>query len=367
MNELLLAPVHRELGARFTSVWDHELPASFGAEPAAEEERLRAAVGLLDQSYRGIIDFGGKETAKFLEGIVSSHPSRLEMGASQASCLLTPKGRVLGAFQLYRLEGDLFRAVLAEPAREALLAALRKYAGLSDVEVREQSRELAIISAAGPRAPELLAAFGAPSLPPPARRLPWRLLDAEVSLAGGTSPESCELWIPLERLEALWRNLVATARDLGGGPVGWAAAEVLRLERGLPLFGIDYGEENFPAEVGWEHALTYDKCYIGQEVVARMRTYGHANRKLFRFTAGGASATPAAGARLLAGSVEAGRVTSAAFSRASRRPLGLAMAKRSFWEAEGLVVECGGATFPVRLEELPSSNQGSISREGNSP
>ena len=145
---------------------------------------------------------------------------------------------------------------------------------------------------------------------------------------------------------------------MGGGPVGYRAAEALRVEAGAARYGKDYSEENFPNEVGLEKALTYDKCYVGQEIVARMRTYGHANRRLEGLLIEGDS-LPSPGAGRLEGGVfqvageEAGTVTSVARSARVGHIVALVLLKRKFWEAEAGLLDAPGGPLEAKIEKLP--------------
>ena len=137
MKKLILGDLHGEEALAFSEAWGIELPASYCEEPSREHAALHETVGLLDESYRGVIDFTGEEVAAFLDKVVSSPSLQLEDGNGQSSCLLSAKGRLLGSFTLYRLEASHFRAVLGEPVREALLENLRKYAFLGGIEVSD--------------------------------------------------------------------------------------------------------------------------------------------------------------------------------------------------------------------------------------
>ena len=117
MTGTALADVHREEAGAFTAAWGIELPGSFRQGAAAEYAAVGESVGLFDESYRGVIDFLGEDVAAMLDKVVSSPVLALENQAGQSSCILSAKGRLLGAFSLYRLSAEHFRAILAEPTR----------------------------------------------------------------------------------------------------------------------------------------------------------------------------------------------------------------------------------------------------------
>ena len=138
----------------------------------------------------------------------------------------------------------------------------------------------------------------------------------------------------LDQLPDLWRDLAERVRAHGGLPAGMEALNSLRLESGSPWFGHDYDDKQIPHEAGLERShINYEKgCYTGQEIVERVRSRGHVNRRLteLRFFAGEA---PAPGTKLLTDGNEIGNVMSTAFSPRLGQPIGLGYA--SFVVAEG--------------------------------
>ena len=367
-RRLPLAARHGDGGASLTTVWDVELPARFADDPAREHRHVRERAGLVDGSYRAVIDLAGDEAPNLLERISSNSSGRLSPGSGQHSCILTAKGRLVAAFALFRLAGGEYRIILGEPSRPEVVNELEKYALLSGVEVTDRSDSVSLLSLLGPRSRDAIGAAGH------FRELPDTPFDCvagevagrQVSVVrvAGLSPEGYEIWAAARDLPAIWDELREGVGSVGGGPVGWTALESLRLEAGLALHGLDYEDDSFPSEVGWEHALTFDKCYVGQEIVARMRTYGQANRKLFQVFPAGEQVVPA-GSRLVVGDREVGEITSSGYSYFHGAPLALGRVKRRFWGDGSIAVEVGGGRRPVRLEELPGRRGGTP--EGTDP
>jgi hypothetical protein len=103
----------------------------------------------------------------------------------------------------------------------------------------------------------------------------------------------------------------------------------VRIEAGLPLFGVDFNADNLPQEVGRDAvAISFTKgCYLGQETVARIDALGHVNRQLAGVRFSG-EAAPAAETKLTHAGAEVGQVTSASYSPQLKAPLALAMLRR---------------------------------------
>jgi folate-binding protein YgfZ len=124
--------------------------------------------------------------------------------------------------------------------------------------------------------------------------------------------DGVELVAPREAAGALIERLSASVRDREGRVAGSKAVEVVRVECGIPRYGIDISESNLAQETGLEGAaISYDKgCYLGQEVVARIHFRGHVNRRLGGFTLVGDLPSGGAALREETGK-EVGLVTSA--------------------------------------------------------
>jgi len=156
-----------------------------------------------------------------------------------------------------------------------------------------------------------------------------------------------ELIAPRENLAGLWRKLLTSVRARGGEPIGMATLNALRLEAGEPWFPADFNDAMIPHEAAIETThISFSKgCYTGQEIVERVRSRGHVNRKrvLLKFST---PTPPAPGTKLRAGGVEVGYVTSAAFSPGAGTAIGMGYVRREQF-APGSVVDFDGGTATV--------------------
>ena len=168
--------------------------------------------------------------------------------------------------------------------------------------------------------------------------------------SGEEAREAWQIWIAPEHRDGLWNALVKT----GARPAGTAAQNLFRISRGIPQFGEDIRERDLPQETGQTRALNFTKgCYLGQEIVERIRSRGAVHRQFTAFAVEGA--LPAAGAKILAGEnkeeKEVGEITSSAILPLSGgdRPIALGYLRR---EAVGKDVRAGAAkltpaTLPI--------------------
>src|SRR5205814_2050722 len=140
-----------------------------------------------------------------------------------------------------------------------------------------------------------------------------------------------DLFVPLAALGAVADKLIAAAKFVRGCACGWQAMETARIEAGIPRFGVDMDEGNLPPETGIEdRAISYTKgCYIGQEVIARIRTYGQVAKTLRGLRlADSIKVLPQKGDKLYRGDKEVGYVTSALASPTLKCNIALGYVRR---------------------------------------
>jgi folate-binding protein YgfZ len=202
--------------------------------------------------------------------------------------------------------------------------------------VGEAGSETAI-GITGPMADDVLERLGLPviGIPMSGTSVEWNGLDLRILRVYGVLGKHYEFWLPTAGLQKLWSCL----RTGGAMPVGCAALEAFRIAEGVPLYGVDMAERDLPQETSQLRAIHFAKgCYLGQEIVERIRSRGNVHRHLRPLELQGPA--PARGTELtrLDGTA-AGEVTSAA-------ELPLASGKRVF--ALGKMrseSEEGGETF----------------------
>ena len=129
---------------------------------------------------------------------------------------------------------------------------------------------------------------------------------------------------------SVWDSLLSSGQELGIVPIGFEALNILRVEAGIPVFGVDMDESNIPIEAGLWDALDFEKgCYVGQEVVARIKWRGHVNWHLLGFSVAGEQ-VPTAGDEVYSDERKVGRITSGVYSPYFKKPLALGYIRREF-------------------------------------
>ncbi len=181
---------------------------------------------------------------------------------------------------------------------------------MDQVEIEDISDKLRTIGVAGPKAAEVLSKAGLDVAQLEAGQVidtVWH--DIGISVARSVIPQmdGYELWFASENADKVWDGLLAA----GAAPVGSDALELFRIARGVPLYGVDLHERDLPQETGQQHALNFSKgCYIGQEIVERIRSRGNVHRTFTGLEVTGDP--PPVGTKIRAGDKDMGEITSAA-------------------------------------------------------
>jgi folate-binding protein YgfZ len=351
-----LEEAHRRAGASLVEREGCVVPAHYG-DAAAEYEAVRGAAGLFDLSERGRVEVSGGEAVMFLNGMLTNDVAGLADGAWMHAAFPNPQGRLVAAARVLRRGGAfLFDTEAATYA--TVLKHLERFTLAGDFRVRDLTAGTATLSVQGPRAREVVRAALGDAAAETARGhvSAFEFAGAEVTAvrATHTAEDGFDLFASSVGAVALWDALTLA----GARPAGADALEVLRVEAGLPRYGVDASEANVVTEVLDEaEAVSYTKgCYAGQEIIARIHWRGHVAKRLAGVVFD-RDFEPGADARLLdcAGGREAGRVTSAVFSPRLRRQVALALVKYDFLKpGTELKVSVGGEQVcAAHVAELP--------------
>lgn len=265
------------------------------------------SAALVDLSARGRIAATGEDRRRLLHAMTTNQVEKLETGQGVYVFFLNAQGRVLADAVLLCREDSLLLSVEAE-TREKVYGHIDRYIIADDValeDVTERTWEMAV---EGPGAAAMLTALGAELPEEPYSFTRWGNVEmVAVSMTGA----------PGYRLIGGEEGRAEIARKLkAAGAVEAAAgeAEAVRLEHGVPRYGADITEGYIAQETRQMHAISFNKgCYLGQEIVERVRSRGHVNRLLTALAVAGET-VPAAGAKVMWGEKEAGEVMSAAWS-----------------------------------------------------
>jgi len=334
MTPLALHEFHAELNARFLEVNGMEAVEHYG-DWLAEHGALRQAAGVIDLSLRSRVVLTGGDRVRFLNGQVTNNVKDLPAGRGCYAALVTNKGRMVSDLNIYILPEEILLDF--EPGlTSTIVQRLEHYVIADDVQVIDAAPHYGLLSVQGPQAwrvvERLGLAFAMPGQPFESASVKDETLgELYCTNQPRTGTSGFDLFAPVPSLAAVADKLVGAARDLGGGPCGWRALDTARIEAGLPRFGVEMDETNLAPEAGLEaRAISYTKgCYIGQEVIARIRTYGQVAKALrgLQFS-GDAPELPHKGDKLFFGEKEVGYVCSAIRSPARQAHIGFGYVRR---------------------------------------
>lgn len=357
-KKLALHTVHAASGAKFLEVEGWMLPAHF-TDPVIENLVVRNDAGIIDLSYKGYLKIGGPDRASFLQGIITNDVGNIEPGNGIHAAILTIKGRVIADFILLAF-GDAFVLETEASVSEKLRATLSRYKIREKVTI-EQSREIGSIAVQGPKSPLLIERVTGKSLPELKTynhiQIPIDQSWVTIRKQSITGETGYILTTPQTALKEIWEKLLKFGIEFNLQPVGYEASESLRIEAGLPRYGLDLTEENIPLEIEKEDMISFTKgCYVGQEVVARLKFLGQANKNLKGLLLTNA-AIPAQNTRITQDQKEIGKITSTAFSPSLKQSIAIAYIRREYSKAGTQVtVESDGKESPATVVDLPFIN-----------
>ncbi|MEM8781532.1 MAG: glycine cleavage T C-terminal barrel domain-containing protein [Planctomycetota bacterium] len=355
----------------------------------AEYAAIRRNVGVMHLPWRRVIPVTGRDVSTFLHALLTQDVKSTAGGGTRPALLLDAKGHVLADLLVHRgdaetwLDLDVFDALAVREALEAKLFA---------EDVRFGQTDRVCFAVLGPACFALIEALrveeAEPGHPPLTETGVHQVVSLGVADEGPALAASVfrhddagvpglRVWVPGEHAAAAYAALLDAAgflsqdpteapeafaarrrESLRGRPVGWSAYNTARIEAGTPLFHVDFGPTNLPAEAGLvETHVSFTKgCYPGQEAVARMKNLGHPKKLLVSLEVG-SEGVPVAGTEVF-DAEDPGRVVGAVTSSAAsplrgQKALAIAMVRWGKHEAGTAVrVAAGGSLVEARVAPL---------------
>jgi folate-binding protein YgfZ len=286
-------------------------------------EALRSGAAWLDLSARGKIKLTGEDRARLLHAMTTNHIEQLTPGAGCYAFFLNDKGRILSDANIL-CRPDHFLLDVEPEARKALYQHLDHYIIADDVTLEDITEHTATIAIEGPKSNEVLEALGAPLPQADYASLDWDTrVVARLSATGGPG---FFVFAPVAEKADLIGKMEA-AGALAADP---EALRIVRLEHGKPRYGEDISERFLAQEANQPHALHFSKgCYLGQEIVERVRSRGQIHRVLMPLVLD-TDQPPSPGAKLQTGETSAAEITSAAYSPALKKVVALGYVKTEY-------------------------------------
>jgi folate-binding protein YgfZ len=242
---------------------------------------LTTSAGIYDLGCKSYLQITGSDRVRWLNGMVTNTIQGLPEGRWNYSFLLNAQGRIQGDANIYRIADNLI--LQTDRSQIARLSAhLDHFIIMDDVELLLLDAFRTTIGIAGPRAAEILTALGA-TIPEEDAFTPATISGTQITLVQAHSPlvPRFEIWLPIAALPDIWTALL----NAGGVPCGIAAIEALRIFEATPLYGVDFQDRHLAQETSQTRALNFNKgCYLGQEIVERIRSRATVHRNLRQFS-----------------------------------------------------------------------------------
>lgn len=289
MQHSPLHSLHESAGARVRPLEAGGGVITYGDVPAEYAAGAKGGALLLDRTGRGLLSITGADAEDFLHRILANEIKSLESGHGNRNMLLTGKGKTVQVFDLAKLGAGFLLSTApgqAEPLREAL----DNYVFAEDISLSDETETHAPLELVGPGAVEVLAAVFPDfdqdgTAAHAAQFVPFHWDESEEAALTRITPlpvagrPGWRIETEPDRVTDLWKCL----QGAGATPGGLVAFDSLRVESVEGVFGQEITEDVYPQEARLEDAFSLTKgCYIGQEVVAKIDTYGGLNKRLFR-------------------------------------------------------------------------------------
>jgi tRNA-modifying protein YgfZ len=315
-----------------------------------EYRTVASGAGRIDRRTHGCLIFEGRDAASFLHALVTNDVKALGMGSGAYAAYLTPQGRMIADMTIHHRRRGLFMDVGSGRAAD-LAARFDQLIFSEDVRVSDVSATVSHLTVLGEKATAVLNhAFSVvPIAPEVLSVLPIlghvEAGDAMIVRTDEVGLPSFDVFLPASALDLA----VLRLDELGAVKMSDALFEALRIEAGRPVFGADMNEDTIPLEAGLlERAINTSKgCYVGQEIIIRIlhRGGGRVAKRLARLTFDPVvTDSPPAGAAIVDGDREVGRITSAAMSPSTGHAIALGYVHRDAAE-EGKVLDVRTGTW----------------------
>jgi folate-binding protein YgfZ len=373
-----LDAIHQRLGATMIDRDGWSVPANYGDvlfEYAAVRE---SGAGLIDLSARGRILVSGSEAVPFLNGLITNDMETLAANSWMPAAFPNVQGRLIASVRVIRLKDEgtdrnvcpTFLIDTEPVTHERVLKTIERFTLAGDFRVSDITSETALVSVQGKKAAGVVRSVLGEEV---------AILDVNGAIqtagpngdatdlvtvirATHTGEDGFDVMVNSGPASATW-DVLNNAR---ARPVGYDALEILRIEGGLPRYGVDMDDTNVVTETTLDDAVSYTKgCYVGQEIIARIKYRGHVAKKLSGIAFENAVKVEANALIKSQEGKDIGRLTSKTYSPHLGRTIALGFLKYEHL-APGTEVKiiAGDEEIPAQVTALPFV-RGSAYSDGN--
>jgi folate-binding protein YgfZ len=340
------------------------------AQQAVKRVRSGFGFALLDEC--SVLEIAGTDAPQFLQNRLTNDVLSLAPGQGQLNAVLDRQAKIQGVFGLYR-DTDRFRLLIDAAEREHAVSRILQFRILEQVQVEDLSARCVVLSVQGSQSQAFLESVLDLETNEtwPVQDYAWIPVKLRPGFQADQSPALPSGWLmrrgfsgelgyllllETDQLQQMWETFRAQASQAEGVEMTSAMLEILRVEAGIPRFGLDYDFETLLPETGLERqAVSYSKgCYLGQETVARVKTYGQVQKLLCGLRFLPDAQPPAPGSDFLIQGKPAGKITSVILSAMLERPVAMAyLGKAERIPGQLIEIEVNGKTWQAEVCLLP--------------
>lgn len=276
MKKLILSDTHKKLGGKMVNFANHEMPIKYGDGIKIEHNTVRNKVGVFDVSHMGEVFISGENSCEFLQYITTNDVGILTPGKVQYTCFPNDSGGIVDDFLLYMISNNRYLLVLNASNINKDLKWLNQHNSFG-CKIDNQSDNYSLLAVQGPESIKLLQEITEINL----ENIKYYnfqidtiagINDVLISRTGYTGEIGFELYVKNEYTHKLWNTLFSTTIELK--PIGLAARDTLRLEKGFCLYGNDINENTSPIEAGLSWITKFNKNFINKKKLEFQKKHG---------------------------------------------------------------------------------------------
>ncbi|MGH7885605.1 MAG: YgfZ/GcvT domain-containing protein [Thermodesulfobacteriota bacterium] len=344
----------KSLNANFEIINEWQLPKDYG-NCENEVNAARNGIAFSDISNRGKLKLTGRDHLKLLQGMLTNDVLKLESGKGNFAAILTNKGKTLSDMRVFKDKDSVFLD-LEPKINEKIKDHLLKFRLSYKAEIEDITHGYGLIHIFGPECPYFIESF---------------MIDAKSMFEYNHTTKDGIKFMKINRtgetgFDILFENQLAEKvsdmiikNKINISSVGSNAFETMRIEAGIPKYNKDFDERTIPIEAELWQALDFEKgCYVGQEVVARIKWRGRVNRHLVCLIIEG-DKIPEPKDKLFSGEKEIGKITSAVFSPTIEKIVALGYIRKEFKDVgtkAEILLKDGSKTTSTVLENPVSGS-----------
>ena len=351
-----LYDIHAAHGANFIDIGSFPGVADYG-DTDTEAMAVHTEAAILDLSHRGKIKVTGKDAAALIHGQTTNDIKKLKTGEGCHTVMINHKAKVLADFYVYNM-GEYLMLDTHRSDVDYIIEHMNKHRISMEAELTDITDTLAYIAVEGIFAENIIdTVFGFDiSNTPQHNVIPHRYLEMTYIIRHDwTKDPGAHIYANKEIAPKIWQDLISNGAKL----IGLNAWDIVRLEMGEPRYGLELDDTIMPPEANMDDAISYNKgCYVGQETITRIKSYGHVNKNLFGFVLADVNKPPYK-AKITLNGVEEGYITSSVYSPYFKAQLALGYLKRDgqakYKENHDTVFEitADGYENTAKVKELP--------------